>query len=124
MIIGRAQDGKMIEGTSFPLVGEAVVIGRERGDILFSEDGYVSGTHARFSYRQGWPFLQDLASSNGTYLRIPAERAVTPGNLLAPRAAAVPPDAGLSRLGLPNRPDAATRRHRERTPFSRWAPQP
>ena len=82
MIIGRAQDGKIIEGTSFPLVGEAVVIGRERGDILFSEDGYVSGTHARFSYRQGRPFLQDLASSNGTYLRIPAERAVTPGTFL------------------------------------------
>ena len=82
MIIGRAQDGKIIEGTSFPLAGEAVVIGRERGDILFSEDGYVSGTHARFSIRQGRPYLQDLASSNGTYLRIPAERGVVPGTFL------------------------------------------
>ncbi len=82
MIIGRTQDGRIIDGTSFPLAGEAVVIGRERGDILFSEDGYVSGTHARFSLRQGRPYLQDLASSNGTYLRIPAERPVVPGTFL------------------------------------------
>src|SRR5436190_1490743 len=53
LIIGRAADGKIQEGSSFPLYGDAVVLGRERGDILFSEDGYVSGTHARISYRQG-----------------------------------------------------------------------
>lgn len=82
MIIGRTQDGRIIDGTSFPLAGEAVTIGRERGDILFSEDGYVSGQHARFSIRQGRTFLQDLASSNGTYLRIPAERVVQPGIFL------------------------------------------
>lgn len=82
MIIGRGQDGKIIDGTSFPLAGESVTIGRERGDILFSEDGYVSGQHARFSNRKGRPFLLDLGSSNGTYLRIQNERIVMPGSYL------------------------------------------
>ncbi|HPH26665.1 MAG TPA: FHA domain-containing protein, partial [Pseudomonadota bacterium] len=70
------------EGSCFPLLGDAVVLGRERGDILFSEDGYVSGTHARLSYRAGLVYLQDLASSNGTYLRIAGERVVPAGTYL------------------------------------------
>jgi hypothetical protein len=82
LIIGRSGDGKIQDGSCFPLYGDAVVLGRERGDILFSEDGYVSGTHARLSYRQGRVYLQDLASSNGTYLRIPNERVVSAGAFL------------------------------------------
>lgn len=74
--------GRNVDGSSFPLFGEAVVIGRERGDILFPEDGYVSGTHARLSHRNGQTYLQDLASSNGTYLRLQGERVVTNGNCL------------------------------------------
>ena len=42
LIVGRDQDG-----SAFPLFGDAVTLGRERGDILFPEDGYVSGQHAR-----------------------------------------------------------------------------
>lgn len=82
LIIGRSADGKIQEGSSFPLYGDAVVLGRERGDILFSEDGYVSGTHARISYRGGRIYLQDLASSNGTYLRLAGERIVSAGAFL------------------------------------------
>jgi hypothetical protein len=77
IVIGRHHDG-----SSFPLLGDAVVLGRERGDILFSEDGYVSGTHARVSSRNGQTFLQDLASSNGTFLKIHSERVVTSGTYL------------------------------------------
>ena len=36
--------GRDVDGSAFPLFGDAVVLGRERGDILFPEDGYVSGT--------------------------------------------------------------------------------
>ena len=35
--------GRDVDGSAFPLFGEAIVLGRERGDILFPEDGYVSG---------------------------------------------------------------------------------
>lgn len=82
LIISRGPDGKIQEGSCFPLYGDAVVLGRERGDILFSEDGYVSGTHARLSYRGGRVYLQDLASSNGTYLKLAGERVVAAGTFL------------------------------------------
>lgn len=74
LIVGRDQDG-----SAFPLFGDAVMLGRERGDILFPEDGYVSGQHARVSLRDGKFWLADLNSSNGTFLRVRGERAVRPG---------------------------------------------
>ena len=74
LIVGRDQDG-----SAFPLFGDAVTLGRERGDILFPEDGYVSGQHARVSLRDGRVYLEDLNSSNGTFVRVRGERAVGPG---------------------------------------------
>jgi pSer/pThr/pTyr-binding forkhead associated (FHA) protein len=74
LIVGRDQDG-----SAFPLFGDAVTLGRERGDILFPEDGYVSGAHARVSLRDGRYFLTDLNSSNGTFLRVRGERALPNG---------------------------------------------
>lgn len=77
LIIGREQDG-----SAFPLIGDHMILGRERGDILFPEDGYVSGTHARIACRGGRFFLGDLNSSNGTFLRIRGERVVRSGTFL------------------------------------------
>jgi hypothetical protein len=71
--------GRDVDGSAFPLFGEAIVLGRERGDILFPEDGYVSGTHARISLRDERVYLTDLGSSNGTFLRLRHERAVAAG---------------------------------------------
>ena len=71
--------GKDIEASAWPLLGDAATLGRERGDINFPEDGYVSGVHARLSNRGGRFFLQDLGSSNGTFLRLRAERALPNG---------------------------------------------
>jgi len=74
LIVGRDQDG-----SAFPLFGDSVTLGRERGDILFPEDGYVSGQHARVSLRDERVYLEDLNSSNGTFVRVRGERAVGPG---------------------------------------------
>jgi pSer/pThr/pTyr-binding forkhead associated (FHA) protein len=74
--------GRDLDGSAFPVFGDAVVLGRERGDILFPEDGYVSGTHARISYRDGRFYLADLGSSNGTFLRIRGERQLRTGSYL------------------------------------------
>jgi pSer/pThr/pTyr-binding forkhead associated (FHA) protein len=71
--------GRDVDGSAFPLFGEAIVLGRERGDILFPEDGYVSGTHARISLRDEQVYLTDLGSSNGTFLRLRHERVVAAG---------------------------------------------
>ncbi|HEY1587373.1 MAG TPA: FHA domain-containing protein, partial [Polyangia bacterium] len=43
------------------------------------EDGYVSGQHARVSLRDERVYLEDLNSSNGTFVRVRGERAVGPG---------------------------------------------
>lgn len=74
--------GRDVDGPAFPLFDETVVLGRERGDILFPEDGYVSGTHAQIALSQGRVCLTDLGSSNGTFLRVREVRAVPTGSLL------------------------------------------
>jgi len=74
--------GRDVDGSAFPLFGEAIVLGRERGDILFPEDGYVSGTHARISLTEERVFLTDLGSSNGTFLRLRSERVIPTGSYM------------------------------------------
>jgi pSer/pThr/pTyr-binding forkhead associated (FHA) protein len=71
--------GRDVDGSAFPLFGDAIVLGRERGDVLFPEDGYVSGSHARIAINENQVFLSDVGSSNGTFLRIRSERLVPNG---------------------------------------------
>jgi len=68
--------GKDVDGSAYPLLGESVTIGRERGEINFPDDGYVSGLHAKVTTRDGKVYLQDLGSSNGTFYKIANERAL------------------------------------------------
>jgi hypothetical protein len=53
-----------------PIKDEGLQIGREDGDLTFPEDGYVSGRHCRIYGDDAGVFIEDLGSSNGTYLRI------------------------------------------------------
>ena len=46
------------------------------------EDGYVSGTHARVSQRNGRVYLADLNSSNGTFVRLTGPRLLPAGSLM------------------------------------------
>ena len=80
---GRAQTftgnviiGRDVTGAAFPLLGDSCTLGRERGDINFPDDGYVSGLHARVALRDGRVFLADLGSSNGTFIKVNGERAI------------------------------------------------
>lgn len=57
-------------------------IGRETGDILFPDDGFVSGSHCVVAVRGGRVFLGDLGSSNGTYIRVRAEKALRQDDLV------------------------------------------
>ena len=68
--------GQSLDGASYPLLGDGVTLGRERGDINFPDDGYVSGLHAKVFYQDGTVFLSDQGSSNGTFLRITEEREI------------------------------------------------
>ncbi len=69
--------GRDTTGNAFPVPERGVHCGRERGDILFSEDGYVSGLHCRIARGpDGRVYLTDVGSSNGTFIRLRAERVV------------------------------------------------
>ncbi len=65
LVVGREETGN-----AFPIPEGGVHLGRERGDILFPEDGYVSGLHCRLSWDGSKLFLTDLGSSNGTFVRV------------------------------------------------------
>lgn len=75
--------GRDTTGNSFPIPERGVHCGRERGDILFSEDGYVSGLHCRVGKQaDGAVALTDVGSSNGTFIRIRDEQPLKPGDIL------------------------------------------
>lgn len=67
------------QGSTFLLHGNNVIIGRTRGEIIFADDQYISGAHAQLSYREENIFLQDLGSSNGTFLKITGEKHLQSG---------------------------------------------
>ena len=74
--------GDNMDGAAFPLAKESVSLGRERGDINFPDDGYVSGLHAKLFADQGRFFLEDLGSSNGTFTKIEDARPLPSGSFL------------------------------------------
>jgi pSer/pThr/pTyr-binding forkhead associated (FHA) protein len=57
-------------------------LGREKGDILFGDDRYVSGRHARIFTDGSAFFVEDLKSSNGTFVRLTASRELGHGALI------------------------------------------
>ena len=77
LVIGRDETGN-----AFPIPEGGIHLGRERGDVLFPEDGYVSGLHCRLSWDGAKLFLTDLGSSNGTFVRLTGEADVRTGDVL------------------------------------------
>jgi pSer/pThr/pTyr-binding forkhead associated (FHA) protein len=77
LVIGRNETGN-----AFPIPETGVHLGRERGDVLFPEDGYVSGLHCRLAWEGGKLMLTDLGSSNGTFLRLREEAEIRSGDVL------------------------------------------
>ncbi|MSP26120.1 MAG: FHA domain-containing protein, partial [Myxococcales bacterium] len=51
-------------------------LGRERGDITFGGDGYVSGLHCHLGYANGSMHVTDLGSSNGTFVQLLGEHEI------------------------------------------------
>ncbi len=74
--------GRDAVGNSFPIPEAGLHLGRERGDVLFPEDGYVSGLHCRVAYEKGQLSLTDLGSSNGTFIRISSEIELVDGDVV------------------------------------------
>jgi pSer/pThr/pTyr-binding forkhead associated (FHA) protein len=74
--------GRDVTGNAFPVPEMGLHLGRERGDVLFPEDGYVSGLHCRIAWQNNQLFLTDLGSSNGTFVRLSKEADVQTGDIL------------------------------------------
>jgi len=74
--------GRDATGNAYPVPNTGIHLGRERGDVLFPEDGYVSGLHCRLTPENGHLLLTDLGSSNGTFLRIQGEDEIIDGDIL------------------------------------------
>jgi hypothetical protein len=74
--------GRELIGDAFPVPETGVHLGRERGHVLFPEDGYVSGLHCSVTKQGDTILLTDLGSSNGTFLRLAGERELHDGDVL------------------------------------------
>jgi pSer/pThr/pTyr-binding forkhead associated (FHA) protein len=57
-----------LQGTRIGLTGAPVLIGRANDSTLVLTDDYASTRHARISLQDGMWVVEDLGSTNGTYL--------------------------------------------------------
>jgi pSer/pThr/pTyr-binding forkhead associated (FHA) protein len=84
-IIGRLAlvVGRDTTGNAFPIPKRGLHLGRERGDVLFSEDGYVSGLHCQVAPgADDKVYLTDVGSSNGTFVRVRDNHPLISGDIL------------------------------------------
>jgi hypothetical protein len=67
LVVVKSPD--LVEGRDFELNSAQLTIGRGgQNDIAIRSDEYASARHARFEPRQDGVWVQDLGSTNGTYL--------------------------------------------------------
>jgi len=57
-----------LKGTTIPLGQAPILLGRAPESTLVLDDDYASGRHARLSLRHGVWMVEDLGSTNGTFL--------------------------------------------------------
>ncbi len=55
-------------GTTIPLTGATITIGRAHDSTLVLDEDVASARHARLVHHNGQWFIEDLESTNGTYL--------------------------------------------------------
>jgi len=66
----------------FHLTRPEMILGRETGDIVFSDDEFMSRRHVQIAFRNGRGHLEDLGSSNGTFLRLRGPHGLSSGDLI------------------------------------------
>jgi hypothetical protein len=72
-------------GQSFDLDKPIITIGREAGSDIVLEDPQVSRHHARLTLQAGVYVVEDLGSTNGTFIneqRLTGTRPINPGDVL------------------------------------------
>ena len=73
-------------GEVFTLDSHPLTIGRAvNNDVSMPDDEYASGRHARFEPRRDGIWVEDIGSTNGTFvngIRLTRERKLTPGDVV------------------------------------------
>lgn len=64
------------------LFGSEAVLGREDGDVVFRDDEFLSRRHATLRWQGGQCVLEDLKSSNGTFIRLRGPQPLEHGDTL------------------------------------------
>ena len=76
----------LLEGEVFVLEAAAISIGRAaNNEIVIDEDEYASTRHARVEPRRDGVYVEDVGSTNGTYVngvRLTREQRLVPGDLI------------------------------------------
>lgn len=68
-----------LAGTTLPLGRSDIIVGRSPDSALVLNDTYSSSRHARFFLKQGAWWVEDLQSTNGTYIN--GQKITTPVQL-------------------------------------------
>ena len=74
------------DGDIFQLDTQPLTVGRgTNNDLALAGDEYASGRHARFERRRDGVWLEDIGSTNGTFvngIRLTRERRLAPGDVV------------------------------------------
>jgi hypothetical protein len=74
------------DGDIYPLDSRPLTVGRgTNNDVPLAGDEYASGRHARFEHRRDGVWLEDIGSTNGTFvngIRLTRERRLAPGDVV------------------------------------------
>ncbi|HEX7526674.1 MAG TPA: FHA domain-containing protein, partial [Gaiellaceae bacterium] len=74
------------DGDVLTLDSHALTVGRgAANDVPLPDDEYASSRHARFEPRRGGVWIEDIGSTNGTFvngIRLTRERKLVPGDVV------------------------------------------
>jgi len=73
-------------GVTFPLEGEQLIIGRDSSNSVTINDAEISRKHSRLSFQGGKYVLEDLGSTNGTFVngqRLVGPVVLKPGDVVS-----------------------------------------
>jgi hypothetical protein len=84
LVVVKSAD--LADGEEYELNASQLTIGRgNQNDVAIATDEYASARHARFEPRQDGVWVQDLGSTNGTFLngaRLESPRRLTRGDIV------------------------------------------
>jgi hypothetical protein len=73
-------------GVTFPLEGDQLIIGRDASNSVAINDAEISRKHSRLSFQGGKYVLEDLGSTNGTFVngqRLAGPVVLKPGDVVS-----------------------------------------